>query len=123
MRELCFGLIEQRLERAWINLEEDLPFADRRTFFVVLLDEISRYLRLDLRVLVPVHGSHPFLKNGNVLLDDPDVAETPVVVMTSLYTAVKYQAEGYTQFRVTDYLSKPLDVDKLLSLVRVWMPR
>jgi CheY-like chemotaxis protein len=22
-----------------------------------------------------------------------------------------------------DYLSKPLDVDKLLSLTRVWMPR
>jgi DNA-binding response OmpR family regulator len=22
-----------------------------------------------------------------------------------------------------DYLSKPLDIDKLLSLVRVWMPR
>jgi DNA-binding response OmpR family regulator len=22
-----------------------------------------------------------------------------------------------------DYLAKPLDVDKLLSLVRVWMPR
>ena len=22
-----------------------------------------------------------------------------------------------------DYMSKPIDVDKLLSLVRVWMPR
>jgi CheY-like chemotaxis protein len=49
---------------------------------------------------------------------DPDVAETPVVVMTSLYTAVKYQTEGYTQFRVTDYLSKPLDVEKLRALLR-----
>ena len=23
----------------------------------------------------------------------------------------------------SDYMAKPLDVDKLLSLVRVWMPR
>jgi CheY-like chemotaxis protein len=53
-----------------------------------------------------------------LIRDDPDVAETPVVVMTSLYTAVKYQAEGYTQFRVTDYLSKPLDVDKLRALLQ-----
>lgn len=48
---------------------------------------------------------------------DPDVAATPVVVMTSLYTAVKYQTEGFTQFRATDYLTKPLDVERLRALL------
>jgi two-component system, OmpR family, alkaline phosphatase synthesis response regulator PhoP len=53
-----------------------------------------------------------------LIRDDPDVFATPVVVMTSLYTAVKYQTEGYTQFRVTDYLAKPLDTDRLRALLQ-----
>ena len=55
--------------------------------------------------------------------DDPDVAETPVVLMTALYTSVKYQTEGFTQFRVTDYLTKPLDVDRLRDLLQKHVPR
>ena len=72
LRELCLGLIKHGLKRTRIDLEKDLPLADRRTFFIVLRDEVSGYLRLDLRVVVPVQRRHPFLIDRNVLLDDAD---------------------------------------------------
>jgi CheY-like chemotaxis protein len=37
--------------------------------------------------------------------------------------AMKSDQESCIAAGANDYLSKPLDVDKLLSLVRVWMPR
>jgi len=41
--------------------------------------------------------------------------------MTALYTAVKYQTEAFTQFRVSDYLAKPLDAEKLGALLRKYL--
>jgi len=47
--------------------------------------------------------------------------DLPVIMLTA-----KAMAEDQQQCLAAganDYLAKPLDVDKLLSLVRVWMPR
>lgn len=41
--------------------------------------------------------------------EDPATAKTKTVVMTALYTAVKYKSEAYKAYRVDDYLTKPLD--------------
>jgi hypothetical protein len=72
LRELRLGLIENRLKRTRVDLEQDLAFADGRTFFVFLRDEIAGYLWLDLRVFVPVQRRYPLLIYGNVLLRDGD---------------------------------------------------
>ena len=56
-----------------------------------------------------------------LIRQDPDVAETPVVLVTALYTAVKYQTEGFTQFRVSDYLAKPLDAEKLGAVLHKYL--
>lgn len=50
--------------------------------------------------------------------DDPAIASTPVVVMTSLYTSVKYRTEAYRNFKVDDYLSKPLEFDELRAVLQ-----
>lgn len=51
----------------------------------------------------------------------PDWRNLPIIMLTA-----KAMAEDHQQCLeagANDYLPKPLDVDKLLSLVRVWMPR
>lgn len=48
---------------------------------------------------------------------DPQLAATPVVVMTSLYTAAKYRNQAFNAYRVDDYLAKPLDLGALRSLL------
>jgi DNA-binding response OmpR family regulator len=45
----------------------------------------------------------------------------PIIVLTA--KATKNDQMECLDAGANDYLTKPLDVDKLLSLVRVWMPR
>ncbi|MGC4014717.1 MAG: response regulator [Luteolibacter sp.] len=45
----------------------------------------------------------------------------PIIALTA--KAMRSDQEQCLQAGANDYLSKPLDVEKLLSLVRVWMPR
>ncbi|MFT3964950.1 MAG: response regulator [Sphingobium sp.] len=52
---------------------------------------------------------------------NPDWRDLPVITLTAKATA-QDQAHCIAA-GANDYLAKPLDIDKLLSLVRVWMPR
>jgi CheY-like chemotaxis protein len=51
------------------------------------------------------------------LKGDGATARMPVVVMTALYTSMKYRLEGYKRYRVDDYLSKPVDPGALRAAV------
>ncbi|MBA4010963.1 MAG: histidine kinase [Phenylobacterium sp.] len=52
---------------------------------------------------------------------NPRWAKLPIVALTA--KAMPDDQERCLQAGASDYMAKPLDVDKLLSLVRVWMPR
>lgn len=49
--------------------------------------------------------------------EDAETAGIKVVVMTALYTSVKYQTEAYKSFKVDDYLAKPLDFSQLRAVL------
>jgi CheY-like chemotaxis protein len=51
----------------------------------------------------------------------PETKEIKVVVMTSLYTQAKYKAEAFKEFKVDDYLSKPLDFNHLWNLLQKYL--
>jgi len=51
----------------------------------------------------------------------PEWQKLPVIMLTA--KAMKNDQERCLGAGANDYMAKPLDVDKLLSLVRVWMPR
>ncbi|WP_189488541.1 response regulator [Asticcacaulis endophyticus] len=52
---------------------------------------------------------------------NPDWAKLPVIMLTA--KAMKDDQERCIDAGANDYMAKPLDVEKLVSLVRVWMPR
>ncbi|NML08008.1 response regulator [Sphingomonas sp. G-3-2-10] len=52
---------------------------------------------------------------------DPRLSKLPVIMLTA--KAMPDDQERCLAAGANDYMAKPLDVDKLLSLVRVWMPR
>jgi CheY-like chemotaxis protein len=52
---------------------------------------------------------------------NPDWKKLPVIMLTA--KAMRDDQERCLSAGANDYMAKPLDVEKLLSLVRVWMPR
>jgi CheY-like chemotaxis protein len=52
---------------------------------------------------------------------NPKWAKLPIIALTA--KAMKDDHDRCVQAGANDYLSKPLDVDMLLSLLRVWMPK
>ena len=52
---------------------------------------------------------------------DPQWTKLPIVMLTA--KAMPDDQERCLDAGANDYMAKPIDVDKLLSLVRVWMPR
>ena len=97
VESLGYGLIVGR------NGEEGLALAREYRPELVLTDALMP--KLDGREMC------------RLLKTDPSTAGIKVVVMTSLYTSVKYQTEAYKAFMVDDYLAKPLDFSQLRTLL------
>jgi CheY-like chemotaxis protein len=55
---------------------------------------------------------------GRLIKNDPDLKNTRVVVITSLYTDSRYKYEALSQFRADEYLAKPIDARQLQDVVK-----
>lgn len=97
VEELGYGVILAR------NGEEGLELTRRYHPDLVLTD-----------ALMPKLGGRELCL---ALKSDPATAAIKVVLMTSLYTNVKYQTEGFKAYKVDEYLAKPLELPKLQALL------
>jgi CheY-like chemotaxis protein len=55
---------------------------------------------------------------GRQIKENPETAHVKVVLMTALYTSAKYEHEAYKAFKVDDYVTKPLDVERLRAVLQ-----
>jgi CheY-like chemotaxis protein len=51
----------------------------------------------------------------------PEWAKVPIIALTA--KAMKDDQERCLSAGANDYIAKPLDVEMLLSLLRIWMPK
>ncbi len=86
---------------------------------VAAADDSSRAIDLVLMdVMMPVKDG---LTATREIREDPRWAKLPIVMLTA--KAMPDDQQRCLAAGANDYMAKPIDVDKLLSLVRVWMPR
>lgn len=97
VRSLGYGVVLAR------NGEEGLELARRYRPDLVLTDALMP--RMDGRDMV------------QAIRSDPTLGATKAVVMTALYTNVKYVTEGHMKYKVDDYLAKPVDFAQLRNLL------
>jgi CheY-like chemotaxis protein len=64
---------------------------------------------------VPLSSSVQQRRDAN-----PDWKKLPIIMLTA--KAMPDDQERCLAAGASDYMAKPLDVEKLLSLIRVWMP-
>lgn len=69
-------------------------------------------------VMMPVKDG---LTATREIRSDPRWTKLPIVMLTA--KAMPDDQQRCLEAGANDYMAKPIDVDKLLSLVRVWMPR
>ncbi len=53
-----------------------------------------------------------------LLKQDPAFADTKMVVMTGLYTDIRYRGEAIEHFGIDDYLAKPVSITDLINLLQ-----
>jgi CheY-like chemotaxis protein len=85
--------------------------------------ELARRYRPDLVLsdaLMPKLDGRDMCKQ---IKDDPELARTRVVVMTSLYTGVKYETRAHRNYGMDDYLVKPIQFKRLREVLEKHLPR
>ncbi len=74
---------------------------------------------LVLDALMPVHSGFDILGRMRDIMPD----YTPrVVIVTAVYKSRRWEREARQQFRVDEYLEKPLEPDELLEVVARYFP-
>ncbi|HEY0973825.1 MAG TPA: response regulator [Solimonas sp.] len=85
------------------------------------LDRLARGERVDLvlmDIMMPVMDGLTAMRE---IRKNPKLGKLPIIALTA--KAMKDDQEACRAAGANDYIAKPLDVEKLLSLLRVWMPR
>lgn len=77
--------------------------------------------RIDLVLMDVMMPEMDGLTATREIRKNPQWKNLPILVLTA--KAMKDDQEKCLAAGANDYMAKPLDVEKLLSLVRVWMPR
>jgi CheY-like chemotaxis protein len=89
---------------------------DGRKALDVLANDAGIELVL-MDIMMPVMDGYETMRE---IRAKPAVSDVPIIALTA--KAMRGDRERCLEAGANDYLSKPIDVDRLLSMIRVWLP-
>ncbi|HWO17429.1 MAG TPA: response regulator [Kofleriaceae bacterium] len=101
------------------NESELGPYELARASLAEHFDQLAAHPGVDLVLMDIMMPELDGLTATRELRKDPRFAKLPIIVLTA--KAMTDDREKCLAAGATDYIAKPLDVDKLLSLARVWI--
>lgn len=84
---------------------------------IAKLDEVAEIDLVLMDVMMPVMDG---LEATRLIRSDARFQKLPIIVVTA--KAMKDDQEQCIRAGASDYLAKPIDIDRLYSLLRIWMP-
>jgi two-component system chemotaxis sensor kinase CheA len=69
-------------------------------------------------IMMPIMDGYETMK---AIRQDSDIKQTPIIALTA--KAMKTDREKCLEAGASDYISKPLNMDQLFSLMRVWLTK
>ena len=85
------------------------------------LDKLANGHRVDLVLMDVMMPEMDGLTAMREIRKSPELAKLPIIAITA--KAMPEDRQACLDAGASDYVSKPIDVDKLLSLCRVWLPK
>jgi CheY-like chemotaxis protein len=84
--------------------------------------EMARRFRPDIVLTDALMPKMDGREMCRAIKSDPETAHIKVLLMTALFTSVRYQNEGFKTYRADGYLSKPLDRAQLARVLSEHLP-
>ena len=116
--------VEDRLADADARQQHDQPVdaqpqtAHRRHPVLERLDEVEDIDLVLMDVMMPEMDGYEATVE---IRKNPRWRKLPIIAVTA--KAMKDDQERCLQAGANDYLAKPIDLDRLFSLIRVWLPK